>query len=264
VTVVPRTLTLVALGLLAASLPGCEKVRSAAGGGPRFAVDHAAERTLARGPARIGIVVRSGSVRYRLAGRLDTAHGYRVCAAIRQGPTGYLVRRVLWLEGRRGTYGTLTAHGGRCEAGAAWLDDHPPTLELFDIRAIPTGGRAGAEDYLHSALLALLGLTRAAPQSEPPRPCGRARCHRVLVPFERFDREPRIRDEDGWTLRPLVRALGAREVDVRVSRAGFVTRLRLVAPPRGSRMPGRVTVALTLSAFGHAPAVPLVRAKAIE
>jgi hypothetical protein len=244
--VVPRNLTLAALGLLAASLPGCEEARPAAAGGPRLAVGDAVERTLARGPARIGIVVRSGRVRYRLAGRLDAAHGYRVCAEILEEPSGGLGRRVLWLEGHRGTYGTLTAPGSRCDPGALWFDDHPPTLELFDIEAIPSGGRAGAEDYLHAALLALV------------------RSRQVLVRFERFDREPRIRDEDSWTLRPLVRALGTREVGIRVSPAGFVTRLRLVAPPHGSRMPRRVTVALTLSAFGEEPAVPQVQARAIE
>jgi hypothetical protein len=267
-----RPLSLVLFGLFASAVAGCETAppstssgRSAAvGEAPGSTLTEAARRTFAAGPSRIEVTVQSADVRYRLAGRLDASRGYRLCSAIGGAPTGYLAGRVLWLEGRRATYGTLTAHGSRCARGAPWLDDHPPTMELFDVRAIPAGGRAGAEDYLHATLLALTSLQRGSATQERGLPCGRSRCYAMPVDFGKFDREPPERDEDAWTLRPLVRALASHRIDVRVGRAGFVDRLRLAVPAHGERMPGPVTVALRLFDFGQAAGVPRVQAKAVE
>lgn len=206
----------------------------------------AAERTMAAGPARITATVRAGRVRYRLSGRWDPTRGYRVCVRIEDGPSpAYLERRVLWLEGRHWAYGTLLGH--TCGRDRSWFDDHPPTLPLFDIKRLPAGGRTGAEDYLHAALLALGGMS-----------------DRALIDFREFDRDPPRRDEDGWTLRPLLRELGIRRVHVRVGRDGFVERLRLTAPGGSRRSPGPAEVVLRLEGFGDEPRVPRAVAYAIE
>jgi hypothetical protein len=197
--------------------------------------EEAAARTVAEGPAAIVATVRAGGVRYRLRGTWDPTNGYRLCARILAGPDRYLDRRVLWLEGRDYAYGTLTATGRRCRRERGnWFDDHPPTLELFGPHTSP-----GAEDHLHAALLALGGLT------------GRT------VDFRSFDREPPRRDEDGWTLRPLLRRLGTRPVQVEVGPRGLIERLRLAGPRR-------VEVELALSRHGERRRVPHAIAYAIE
>ncbi len=206
---------------------------------PRPDLQDAARRTLAAGPARLVATVRSGTVSYRLRGRWDPTGGYRVCALIEEAPTSYLERRVLWLEGRARQYGTLTAHGADCRKRGSWFDDHAPTLEVFGAHTRP-----GAEDYLHAALLALAGIPGPALVSDRP-----------AIDFRTFDREPPRRDEDGWTLRPLLRRLGVQAVEIRVGRDGYVERLRLLGPVR---------VELSLADFGEERRVPYARAYAIE
>jgi hypothetical protein len=224
--------------LLPALLPaGCggEDPGPVRAGGPRATLEDAAERTVAAGPAAITARVRAGDVRYRLRGTWDPTSGYRLCARIESGPTGYHERRVLWLEGRNHAYGTLTAHGRRCRREKGdWFDDHPPTLPLFGQFARP-----GAEDHLHAALLALGGVTGPT------------------VDFRSFDREPPRRDEDGWTLRPLLRRLGTRPVRVTVGPRGLIERLRFVGPRR-------VEVELSLSRHGDMRRVPHVVAYSME
>jgi hypothetical protein len=194
----------------------------------------------AAGPAAITATVRAGDVHYRVRGTWDPTNGYRVCARIEEAPRRYFDRRVLWLEGRDGMYGTLSAHGRRCRREKGdWFDDHPPTLGLFDLGRWPLRGRPGAEDYLHAALLAL---------GSPAGP---------TVDFRTFDREPPRRDEDGWTLRPLLRRLGTRNVQIRLGPGGHVERLRLVGPRR-------VEVVLSLSHHGDRRRVQHAIAYAIE
>ena len=172
-----------------------------------------------------------------------------MCAAIRAAPArSYSAGRVLWLAGRDGSYHSLTAGGRRCRRRGVWFDSHPPTLNLFSFR-IDAGARSGAEEYLHAALLALGEVTRPG---------------RLAVAFGRFDREPRRRNEDSWTVRPLLRALGDQVVEIRVGRGGKVVRLELEAPATGRRMPRPVTVSLRLSRLGRTPAIPYMRASAIE
>jgi hypothetical protein len=203
--------------------------------------------------ARIEATVRSGPVRYHLEGRLDTSRGYRLCADIGPAPLGYLRHSVLWLEGRNGSYGTLTAHGRRCTRDASWFDDHPPTLPLSDLHRFPSRAVPGAEDYLHAALLGLTGLSGRAVTEE-----------RLFMDFAALDREPRRRDEDGWTLRPLLRSLGTQHVEVHVNSLGIVDRLRFVAPADAGPTPKPVTVGLRLWRFGREPRVPHVVAYGIE
>jgi hypothetical protein len=205
---------------------------------PAPTLSDAAERTLAGGPARIVATVRAGRVRYRLRGRWDPTVGYRVRARIAQAPVDYAKGRALWLEGVNRSYGTLI--GLSRGHDRTWLDDHPPTLPLFDLGRDSFGTPPGAEDYLHATLLALGGMTDS----------GR-------IDFRDFDRDPPRRDEDGWTLRPLLRKLGTRQVHVTVDSDGFVKRLRLVAPRA-------VEVDVRLSGFGEEPRVPHVIAYAIE
>jgi hypothetical protein len=219
------------LGSLALVLAGCESGDSDSG---------ATTRVVNAGTAHVEVLVRSGTLRYRLAGRLDTTAGYRLCARISRASNRYLPGRVLWLEGRNASYGTLTGRDRRCRRDGAWFDDHPPTLDPI-----------GAEDHLHAALLALRSLAAREVAGSS-----------VVVDFARLDREPPRRDEDGWTLRPLLRGLGHRRVQVRINPAGFVDRLRLVVPARSGRRPA--TVALRLSRFGRVARVRHVVAYSIE
>jgi hypothetical protein len=218
-----------------------------------MSVIEAADRTLDAGPSGIEATLRSGRVRYRLDGHLDPAGGYRVCAAIAGVPSGYLRGGSLWLEGRAGTFGTLTTRARRCARAALWLDDHPPTLELPE---------AGAEDFLHAALVALTGMRNGTVTAAESYACGPSQCYRIDVDFAALDRKPRQRDEDTWTLRPLLRSLGRHPVTLRVDSDGFLDRLVLAAPgPTQSKL---VRVEIDLSRFGNEDPVPVVHADAIE
>lgn len=229
---------------------------------PVNAVAEAAERTLAAGPMRVDAIVRTPRFGYRIAGRLDPAGGYRLCGPIRRAPNRHWLGVRLWLEGRQGAYGTLTARGAGCTADMHWFDDHPPTLP-FERRMIGVH-RPGAEDYLHAGLVGLTGLSGPALSRSAARDCGSARCNRATLDFGRLDREPPARDEDGWTLRPLLRALAQHPVAVRVDADGYVNRLVLHARPRLRGAPRPVLVELRLSRFGAARAVPHVVATGIE
>jgi len=202
--------------------------------------------------------VRSGAVRYRLVGRLDPAGGYRLCAAVRRGPGDFpFGRSSLWLEGRAGSYGTLTGPGGGCDPAATWVDDHPPTLQLYPGPHLPPRGSAGAEDFLHATLVALTGLDLATVSSAQTRPCGCSDCWRAVVDFAALDRDPARRDEDGWTLRPLLQSLARHPVTLRIDADGYLDRIALVAP-RPSERGARVTVSLDLSNYGEERRVPRV------
>ena len=229
---------------------------------PRAVLARNAGQTLAAGPMRVEAIVRAPRFGYRVAARLDPAGGYRLCGPIRRAPNRYWLGVRLWLEGRRGAYGTLTARGESCAAGSSWFDDHPPTLP-FERRLLAFG-TPGAEDYLHAGLVALTGLRGPALGQVAARECGSARCYAARVDFGRLDREPPSRDEDGWTLRPLLRALGLHPVSVRVNAAGFVNRIVLQARPRLRGAPRPVRVELQLSRFGEPRGVPHVVATAIE
>ena len=144
----------------------------------------------------------------------------------------------------------------------------PPTLQLYqgDHLPWPRGGRTGAEDFLHAALVAFTRLGETSISAASRNPCGRSQCFRVQVAFDTIDREPTQRDEDGWTLRPLLRSLALHRVTLRVDSDGFLDRLSFTAPGRISRGPRTVHVGLELSAFGEERQVPVVgtRRVAIE
>jgi hypothetical protein len=232
---------------------------------PRMTLIQAAEKTLDAGPALVRVTVRSGPVRYRLDGHLDPAGNYRLCAVIAAG-RDYLRGRLLWLEGRAGSYGTLTTENERCVRRALWLDDHPPTLELSDADRLSQSPRAewGGEDFLHAALVALTGVGTRTVIAAQARACGRSQCYEAEVDFERLDRKPRQRDEDGWTLRPLLRSLGRHPVSLRVAPDGFVDRLAVSAPGPFRHGPTTARVAFELSGFGEGNRVPSVSAQALE
>ena len=229
---------------------------------PRAVVAEAATRTLEAGPMRVDAIVRAPRFRYRVGGRLDPSRGYRLCGPITRAPDRSWLGVRLWLEGRRGAYGTLTARGEGCTRPATWFDDHPPTLP-FSRRPLGYRPPPGAEDYLHAALVALAGLDGPALSAAAPSECGRARCYDLQVDFARLDREPPSRNEDGWTLRPLLRGLGRHPVAVRVDDR-FLDRLTLVARPRLRGAPRPVRVELRLSRFGAERGVPRVVATSME
>ena len=242
---------------------------------PLGVVIAAAERTSRAGPADVdGSIVGSGAA-YRLGGELDASTSYRLCARLVRAPKG-LQNRKLWLEQRAGRYTTITAplptqgpvlDTGRACPRSSWIDDHPPTLPLYQQEGvtIPSGGLTGGEDFLHSVLLALTEMKRSAIRASR-QSCGEDTCYRVRIDFRRFDRKPPGGDEDLWTLRPLFRSLGKHEVGFRVNSRGLIDRLRLAAPSliQSDPTPSDVVVVIHLSEFGEAPAVPRVHATAIE
>ena len=245
------------LALSALALPGCMDDTSTIVPVPEPRLDDAAERTREKGPAHLTATVRAGRVRYRFDGRWDPTHGYRVCAAIEQAPLRYFARRVLWLEGQSSAYGTLTAHGRGCRRDSSVVRRPSPHPRPVRHRALPR--RRGApvrrttctRPCSHSTALSSPALL-----TETSAPCGRSRCHRAVIDFRAFDRDPPRRDEDGWTLRPLLRQLGTRAVEVRVGPGGLVERLRLQAPALSRRAPGPAEVELFLSRFGAGAASP--------
>jgi hypothetical protein len=207
----------------------------------------AVERTLDAGPSAMSATVRARGERYRLSGRLDPQRGYRFCGRVRRAGGEFPHGHTIWLEERGGSYSTLTTAAGGCAPAALWLDDHPPTLHLA-----PTG--PGAEDHLHAALTALVGLERAAGPSAAFEGCGSTECIRGAVDFGVLDRRPAARDEDGWTLRPLLRRLGSHPVTFGVDADGRVDRIVLaVGGPRR-----RVTASIRIRDFGLQPRVPRV------
>jgi hypothetical protein len=232
------------------------------------AVD-AAKRTTAAGPSRVSAAVRGRAGEYALTGAFDPTDGYRLCAEIQRTPDfpgSYLRGRILWLEERNATYGTLTA-AAPCP-GEGWFDDHPPTLPLSEVEGPldPAGGGTGAEDFLHVGLLALTQMESSAIEASRERETDESTSYEVVIDFRQFDKDPPARDEDTWTLRPLLRSLGRRPVEVRVDSGGFIDRVLLAAPGphAGAAAPSAVTVDLRLSDYGEAPSVSRVRATAME
>lgn len=135
--------------------------------GPRVAIAEAVKQTLGAGPMRVGAIVRTGRFRYRVAGRLDPSRGYRLCGPITRAPNRHWPGVKLWLEGRRGAYGTLTARGGGCTTGASWFDDHPPTLP-FSRRMLgyppPGAVRVEADGFVNRLILAARPRLRGVPR----------------------------------------------------------------------------------------------------
>jgi hypothetical protein len=211
--------------------------------------------------------------RYEMSGELDPGGGYRVCADIERAPGGYLRGHTLWLKGSEGVFDTLTAPlptrhpAPAMRAGcprAGWFDDHPPTLPLYREKGIGVSpvGEPGGEDLLHAALLALTQMRDAAVKASEQR-CGGKTCFEVLLDFGRFDRSAPGRDEDLWTLRPLLRHLGRRQVEVRVNSQGLLDRFRFT--PRFSSsasVTSAAAVTIRLEGFGDAPALPRAPAPA--
>jgi hypothetical protein len=128
---------------------------------------------------------------------------------------------------------------------------------------VAASGRSGAEDFLHAALVALTGLGDATVTAARARACDRWQCYRVALDFEALDREPSRRDEDGWTLRPLLRSLARHAVTLRVDADGFLDRLSLTAPGPLRHGPKTVRVDLYLSGFGEVRPVPFVGTRRI-
>jgi len=237
---------------------------------PLADVVDSAHKTAAAGPSRVSAEVHGSEGQYALIGAFDPSDGYRLCAEIQRTPhppNSYFRGRTLWLEERNGTYGTLTAAGAPCPR-EGWLDDHPPTLPLSEVGepSDPAGGETGAEDFLHVALLALTQMKSSAIEASLEGEPDESTSYEVVIDFRHFDQDPPARDEDTWTLRPLLRSLGRYPVDVRVQSGGFIDRMRFAAPGlhTGELTPSAVGVDLRLSDFGEAPRVPRVDARAIE
>ncbi len=248
--------------LLGSGGQGSERAPKPRPDGAEATLVRAAQRTLDAGPAAVVARVRSGGLRYRLVGRVDPRRGYRLCAAVVRAPGEFPSGRSLWLQERSGTYGTLTAPGPGCAPKATWLNDHPPTLQLHPGSHLPPRGSRGAEDFLHATLLALTGLDSASVHNARARRCGRSRCVRATVDFATLDREPARRDEDGWTLRPLLQALGRHPVAARIGADGRLDRITLLAPRLS--VPGpRIAVSLDLSHYGEVARVARVGTEAI-
>lgn len=256
-TLVTAGTAAVVVMLLGSCGAGSERAPKPRSDGAEATLVRAAQTTLDAGPAAVVARIRSGGLRYRLVGRLDPRNGYRLCAAVVRAPGDFPSGRSLWLQERSGTYGTLTAPGPDCAAEATWLNDHPPTLQLHPGSHLPPRGSRGAEDFLHATLLALTGLHPASVHNVRARRCGRSRCVRAMVDFAALDREPARRDEDGWTLRPLLQALARHPVAARISADGYLDRVTLLAP-RLSASGTQVAVSLDLSEYGEAAGVARV------
>jgi hypothetical protein len=249
-----RVLPLVALLAGGTLIGGCD-IDGDQDPGPRpdirLRLMRAAQSTLGAGPSRVTATVGADAIRYRVRGSLDPEGGYRLCGlVVKAAPAEFLLGHSLWLEGRAGSYGTLTTLSAsrRCRRAATWLDDHPPTL---DLRAGPRVGREG-EDLLHATLIALTALPSAPVSDARASECGDSECVQAVVDFATLDQKPAQRDEDGWTLRPLLRSLGRHPITVRIDRDGYLSRIELA----GARV--------TLSDYGEANHVPRVVARAIE
>lgn len=270
-----RFLTLI-LGLVVIALPACgDDADSGPGSDPLSAAVDAADRTLAAGSAEARVTVVGPAGEHLLVGAVDFEDGYRLCAEIRDAPDEFQRGQLVWIGERDGIYGTFLSlrrpRGSRCAGSVRWLDDHPPSLSFYPScppKCLLRGARSlpiGAEDFVHAALLVLTRLDEAGIRAEPEDRCALGDCYTVRFDFTRFDRRVE-RDEDLWTLRPLLRSLGRYDAEVRASDEGLIDRVRMAAPNPGDPdpTPSAVAVEIQLSGHGEAPPVPEATATAIE
>jgi hypothetical protein len=273
-----RFLAIALLGA-SASIGGCGGDK----GGPRSvpdplsAVIEAADETTEAGPARARVSVIGPGGEHELAGVLDLGNGYRLCALNRESPDQFQQGQLVWLGERSGVYGTLLSlrlrrsGTSRCSPRTQWLDDHPPTLSFYPscppkcLLRHQREPQIGAEDFIHAVLLVLTRLEDAGVRAALEPRCVLGDCYTVTFDFTRFDRRIE-RDEDLWTLRPLLRSLGRYDTEVRVGQDGLVDRLRLAAasPTDPDPTPSAVAVEIELSHHGDAAPVPEATATAIE
>ena len=243
----------------------------------------ASARTAAAPPSRVAISIGGGTIDYELRGRLDLRRGYRFC-----GRAGVVFERVvprgtaLWVAGNRGTlagkgnfydhfarFSSVTrsprltwTHALRCKR-RPWTDDHPPTLPLTGKNG-STASNAGAESYVH---LALLALTRTETGAVSATRLGDHGRYRIVFDYMRFDGRPPVRDEDTWEVRRLLRSASELPIDMSIDSAGYFRRLRFAAPRPigpGSVADAPVTIDLRLSAIGEERPVPLAMVSSIE
>jgi len=283
----PRLLATVLVALPVGLIAGCSSQPPAGRSVSAAQVFRAANRTRDAKAALVTFSVATPDGAYRLRGRLDLRHGYRICARVEQTPPGgdrFYRRKLLWIEGRRGSYSDLI-HGppqrkppglsGGCPTGA-WLDDHPPTLPLYRSRSagayFPPGGMlaadSGAEFFMHLSALALTQLKDGATVTEPDsRASSSPRSSLIEIDFRRFIRKPKERNEDSQIVRPLLRSVGKVPVRVTIDPRRRISSISFSTPNpirRGPRSRGSVRVHLELSHIGEAGPVPAARATAME
>ena len=226
---------------LVATLLGCTDDTSKVEAPPPR-LDDAVDKTLTAGPARLTATVSAGRVSLPPARTLGSDARLPGVRPDRRGPDG-LPRAASGLA--PGPQPAVRhAHGARPRLRATALLVRRPFAHSGAVRSA-TGARA--------------------PRTICTRPCSPSAAFRArhcvsdrpaTIDFRAFDREPPRRDEDGWTLRPLLRRLGVRGIEVR---GGTRT-----ATSNAFAFSGRVRVELSLAGFGEEMRVPYARASSYE
>jgi hypothetical protein len=260
---------LVAITALAVALASIGCGDEPDSGGVLQEVVEAADRTVEAGPSQVTAVVKTGRLSYRLEGRFDPdPGGFRACLRIigARG-TDLAPGLVIWMEDAGGAFRHLLRSGypvllaapeaeTDCRYGS-WIDDHPPSLELYrylpDHPLTPAGGLTGAEHFLYLAFLALTRMDAGAEAAS-----AESGATAIDFDFARADRKPATKTEVSAEVRPLLHQLG--ETRLRVAIAdGLLRGLAYSAPnpiEAGPDSGGRVAVRLELSAIGEAGRVP--------
>lgn len=234
--------------------------------------------TLDEGPVTAELSTTSPVGRYTLTGDLDVNEGvYRFCGPISEKPEESFEddSPTVFLGDGAGHYRTLMKFG-RMDLGfgasegepcdrSGWLDDHPPSLPLFEYGpdggpGYPTGGEYGAESYMQ---LALLALTEFEKGSGPVEATGE---NEFTVPFnfQAADKPPKGRSEDRWQMEPLMRRTGQTDLRLTTEEA-TLTSLSFQGPSQvKGRWAGPVDVSLVLGAPGSGAPVEPAEVSAME
>ena len=234
----------------------------------------AVSAALADGPVTAAISTTSAVGDYTIDGDLDAdGDSYRLCGEVTEKPDQpyegdsvtvfmgdgageYRTLMKFEPEGRGDSGFTIPGADRPPCSGQGWLDDHPPSLALFQYGpdggpSYPTGGEFGAESYMQLALLALTRFDAGA------GPALSSSGDEIKLPFDFLaaDERPKGRNEDRWQMEPLLRRTGETELTL-TTEEGRLASLSFTAPGQlGGKWSGPVDVSVVLGDPGSGESV---------
>lgn len=265
-----------------ALLYGCSNDDAAGDSPAELELDVAITSALAGGPVEAKLSTSSAVGRYAIEGDLDVRDAtYRLCGQLNEKPEEPFEgdHPDVFLGDGAGEYRTLlkfkptsslpasASYPDDAEGCSAkgWLDDHPPSLPLFEYGpdggpGFPGGGEYGAESYMQLALLALTEFKKGAGAIEGSG----ENDYELPFNFLEADTPPEGRNEDRWQMEPLMRRAGTTDLQV-VTENGSLKSLSFQAPGElKGKWAGPVDVSFELGAPGSGAPVPSAVVYAME